>query len=178
MDDSFREQRCGLCRTVFYVCRGDDHGQIYCPVGCSAEAWRRSRRAARARQQGSELGRQDHRDHMRALRERRAEAEIARRVTDQGPQEVAPSAIVVVVADPAAPASGARESGAGSQPDAETTPSVQAIVMSPIIKATPPPKKSVTAMEVTTIIWLANRRLVHDGDMRRNLAGAIAGLIG
>ena len=44
---SLREVKCGLCTTVFYVCRHCDHGQAYCPAPCQGSARDASRRKAR-----------------------------------------------------------------------------------------------------------------------------------
>jgi hypothetical protein len=70
------ELRCGRCGKIFYLCERAYHGQVYCGPRCRGEA----ARATKARHQGSEEGRLDHRDAMRAHRERRRFARAS--VTD------------------------------------------------------------------------------------------------
>gem|GEM_PF-6771434 len=88
MDDSFREQRCGICGVVFYLCRVDDYGQVYCP-DCQELGRTRSARAAQARYRAHPLVRADHRDYMREWRAGKREKRT--RVRDQGPKKLAPS---------------------------------------------------------------------------------------
>jgi hypothetical protein len=92
MHDDFREVRCLRCQVVFYLCRDDDRGQVYCGERCRVAARTEQKRAARAAHQASAEGRDDHRDAMRDLR-------VRRRVTDQGSRKVAPSATVRSDAD-------------------------------------------------------------------------------
>jgi hypothetical protein len=102
VDASFRRQRCGGCRHLFYVCRTCDHGQLYCGSACRLQARSISRRRARARHQSSPEGRLDHRDRQRLYRER-----CRVRVTDQGSPK--PSLEATVVVPPAPSPSPERE---------------------------------------------------------------------
>lgn len=69
--ESLRPRRCRGCGEFFLVCRSCDRGQQYCSEGCRDPARQVQMRAARLRHQQSPEGRADHRDHQRALRERR-----------------------------------------------------------------------------------------------------------
>jgi hypothetical protein len=81
--ESFREARCRICRTLFYVCRRCDRGQAYCGVSCRRAGRRAVLRIAKQKYRTHELVRADERDRMRAYRAR---------VRDQGSQEVVFSA--------------------------------------------------------------------------------------
>ncbi len=103
-DDSYREVRCGLCQGIFYLCRRCDRGHVYCDETCRMEGNLRARRAAQARHQASELGRQDHRDHQRAYRVRIKLG--AGRVTDKGSPRSLASSTVPPTASRSFPSSG------------------------------------------------------------------------
>jgi len=118
MDDSYREVRCGLCWTIFYLCRCCDRGQRYCQDLCRKEARRRSSRAAGGRHQASDEGRLDHRDRQRAYRARRRA--IAPAVTHQGSPRSRPSLKVPAETDRPAPMSG--EGVGGGTCDGTTDP--------------------------------------------------------
>ena len=94
---------------MFYVCRHCDRGQIYCGFASRCEARRRSLKAARARHQGSELGRLDHRDHQRAYRAR--PKLVSPRVMDQGSPPPGSSRTVPPPAEPVPPICGALHAG-------------------------------------------------------------------
>jgi hypothetical protein len=70
------------CARGFFICRRCDRGNRYCSAPCAAVGRAASVRAAKARHQRSEEGREDHREHARASRKRKRDL----RVTDQGPQ--------------------------------------------------------------------------------------------
>lgn len=72
---------CGQdCGSVFFVCVRCDRGQRYCSSACRQAARRRQTRAANARYQRSEAGKQAHRLRQRAYRKRSCK----RSVTYQG----------------------------------------------------------------------------------------------
>jgi hypothetical protein len=75
--------RCSRCKCVFAICSSCFRGQGYCSSSCRAAGSRDLHRAANARHQQSDAGRLDHRDRMRALRDRR------RSVTDSGSTKLA-----------------------------------------------------------------------------------------
>jgi len=97
--ESFREDRCRRCQSVFYLCRRDDRGQAYCGQDCQEAARAAIVRAARTRHRLSEAGRADHRDRMRAFRVRQREKRPS--VMDLGSEKVARDAIVALAAEPA-----------------------------------------------------------------------------
>jgi hypothetical protein len=101
VDDSYREIRCGLCGTIFYLCRRCDRGQMYCRAWCRHEARRRSIRAAGARHQTSPEGRLDHRDRQRAYRARLKSLSL--RVTHQGSRHASSSLKVPAETEPRVP---------------------------------------------------------------------------
>ena len=74
--------RCSLCKGVFAICVPCFRGQGYCSPSCKDAGARAVRRAANSRHQRSDAGCLDHRDRMRALRERRS-------VTDAGSTKLA-----------------------------------------------------------------------------------------
>ena len=76
-DEQLRFERCGRCLLVLCVCRPCYRGQGFCGSRCKVAARTESKRAARARHRQSPEGRLDHRDHERARRKRRREAELA-----------------------------------------------------------------------------------------------------
>jgi len=78
-----RQEVCGwpLCRMVFHICRSCDRGQRYCSDSCQQQARQQQRREAKRRHQQSPEGRQDHRDHQRAYRQRLL---LKKSVSDQG----------------------------------------------------------------------------------------------
>ena len=88
--DALRMRRCRGCWEFFLVCRRCDRGQQYCSGACREPARQAQLRAARLRHPESPEGRADHRDHQRALRERR-------RVMDH-PSEAAAVAEILAVA--------------------------------------------------------------------------------
>lgn len=69
--ESLRARWCRGCAGLFLVCRSCDRGQQYCSEVCREPARHAQQRAARRRHQQSPEGSADHRDHQRALRERR-----------------------------------------------------------------------------------------------------------
>lgn len=69
--DALRARQCRRCRSSFFVCRPCDRGQQYCSQACRGSARKEQLSAARLRHQRSDAGREDHRDHQRALRERK-----------------------------------------------------------------------------------------------------------
>lgn len=83
--ESFREQRCRVCRVVFHVCRRCDRGQAYCGAECHDVSRARQVQAAKERYRKHELVLADERDRQRERR---------RRVRDQGSKEVAPEGSV------------------------------------------------------------------------------------
>jgi hypothetical protein len=58
--------RCAGCASIFYICTSHYRGHIYCQLRCRSDA----ARSAKARHQGSRLGRRDHASHNAAYRER------------------------------------------------------------------------------------------------------------
>ena len=68
--EALRARECRGCGERVFVCRPCDRGQRYCGEGCRGPARRAQRSAARLRHQRSPEGREDHRDHQRAYRER------------------------------------------------------------------------------------------------------------
>lgn len=68
---------------MFWICRRCDRSQRYCGPECRQAARRLQLRQANRRHQSSDPGRQDHRDHQRAYRQR-ARARATGRVTYQG----------------------------------------------------------------------------------------------
>lgn len=106
--ESFREQRCRACLTVFWICRECDRGQRYCRDDCRSVGRARSVRDAKRKY----LSDPDVRDGERErLREYRA------RVRDQGSEKVAPPASVPAAAT-SAPMVGADRDG--GEHDAES----------------------------------------------------------
>ena len=75
------EIRCHECLALFFVCEPCFRGHGYCAEECRVTARRRQLRAANARHQRTEEGREDHRDRQRELRRRQRERSG---VTDQG----------------------------------------------------------------------------------------------
>lgn len=92
--DALRGRRCRGCGEFFLVCRPCDRGQQYCSEVCRWPARLAQKRAARLRHQQSPEGRADHRDHQRALRERR-------RLVMDHPSEGQAEVEMLAVADPA-----------------------------------------------------------------------------
>jgi len=87
------------CRALFHVCSRCDRGQRYCSSACAAAARAACLRAARRRHQRSPEGRADHRGRMHAYRARRRTG--ARRVTEQGVENLPGAASVAPVASEA-----------------------------------------------------------------------------
>ncbi len=106
---------CALCGRVFFVCRRDFRGQLYCP-SCRDVGRARARRAANARPRRSEEGRLDHRDHVRAWRLRRATAGRAS-VTDTGIDKFAFRSKSQGPSGPTPPISDGRATAGGSDDD-------------------------------------------------------------
>ena len=69
-EEVLRVRECRGCGVRFFVCRPCDRGQQYCSEACREPARTAQRSAARLRHQRSPEGREDHRDHQRAYRER------------------------------------------------------------------------------------------------------------
>ena len=103
-DDSPKLQLfCAGCGERFFVCLPCYRGQAYChKKGCRRESRTVICRQARARHQGSEEGRLDHRDHQRAYRARQAH-----RVMDLGIGKFDSRLDCVPREEPTAPITGA-----------------------------------------------------------------------
>ena len=69
-EEVLRVRECRGCGVRFFVCRPCDRGQQYCSGACRGPARAAQRSSARLRHQRSAEGREDHRDHQRAYRER------------------------------------------------------------------------------------------------------------
>jgi len=76
--EGLRQAACAGCRSIFFICRRCDRGQIYCGIACRMRGRQQARARANARHQSSEEGRADHRDRQRAYMSRR------RSMTDTG----------------------------------------------------------------------------------------------
>ena len=69
--EGLRQVACAGCRSIFFICRRCDRGQIYCGIGCRVRGRRQAQARANARHQASDEGRADHRDRQRAYMSRR-----------------------------------------------------------------------------------------------------------
>jgi hypothetical protein len=107
--ESFREQRCRTCRSVFWVCRRCDRGDAYCNAECRGAA--RAKQVRRAKRKY--LADPDVREgEAERLREYRA------RVRDQGSKKVAPAARVPAAAT-GAPMDGGDRGGGDHDAESE-----------------------------------------------------------
>jgi len=106
--ESFREQRCRACLTVFWICRRCDRGQRYCRDECRAVGRVRSVRDAKRKYLSDPDVREGERERLRDYRAR---------VRDQGSGKVAPAASVTTAAT-SAPMDGADRGG--GEHDAES----------------------------------------------------------
>jgi len=102
------EVRCHRCLALFFICQPCFRGHGYCADECREVARREQRRAANARHQRTEEGRDDHRERQRDFRNRRRERS---RVTDQG-SAICPADSTVPPADTSV--------GERSDPDAQS----------------------------------------------------------
>jgi len=71
---------CLRCHKQVIICRHCDHGQIYCSSQCSGIARQASTRAAKARYQQTQQGKQNHAQRQR--RYRANQTQISKNVTD------------------------------------------------------------------------------------------------
>lgn len=99
--ESFREQRCRACLTVFWICRQCDRGQRYCGDDCRSIGRARSVRDAKRKYLSDPDVREGERERLREFRAR---------VRDQGSEIVAPAASVPAAAT-SAPMDGADRGG-------------------------------------------------------------------
>lgn len=133
MRESFRQDRCALCREVFYICRYCDRGQIYCSPPCRRLGRTASRRRANRRHQQTPEGRKDHRDRQRRWREKnrnkensgllpKAPAETPqKKVTDMGRLDSSPCG-TTSAATPSQKSDSAAIDGVEESSHAEPTP--------------------------------------------------------
>lgn len=99
--ESFREQRCRACLTVFWICRQCDRGQRYCRADCRFVGRARSVRDAKRKYLADPDVREGERERLREYRAR---------VRDQSSEKVAQAASVPAVAT-SAPMDGADRRG-------------------------------------------------------------------
>jgi hypothetical protein len=110
--ESFREQRCRFCLSVFHVGPCCDHGQVYCGDDCKKRGRDAQVRKAKRKYLADEDVREGERERLRDYR--------ARRVPDHGSQKVAPDASVAIDATRALMDSGGDRDGGNDHASQES----------------------------------------------------------
>ena len=110
--ESFREQRCRSCLSVFHDGPCCDHGQVYCGDDCKKRGRDAQVRKAKRKYLADEDVREGERERLRDYR--------ARRVPDHGSPKVAPDASVAIDATRALMDSGGDRDGGNDHASQES----------------------------------------------------------
>jgi hypothetical protein len=81
---------CDRCYAPVVICTQCDRGQRYCGPACALAARRENQRASNRRYQGTERGRELHRAHQAAYRDRLRRSSSGPSVTEQGLRKADP----------------------------------------------------------------------------------------